>query len=110
MDSDDEGDAELPLIDPLSNNRTMRELTDGLVEIQRVLSAYTDTFRDRTGSTYHTDAIMWVYRERYQGGTIHGGQGQGEGQTDTTLRCRISNTHTVLHPTPLRNTYAAHSH
>jgi hypothetical protein len=80
IDSDDEDDAELPLIDafdasrinnPLSNNRSMSELTEGLVEIQRVLSAYTDTLRDRTGSTYHTDAIMWVYRERYQGGTIH---------------------------------------
>jgi hypothetical protein len=79
IDSDDEDDAEIPLIDafdasrinnPLSNNRTMSELTDGLVEIQRVLSAYTDTLRDHTGSTHNTDAIMWVYRERYQGGTI----------------------------------------
>ena len=78
--SDDEDDAELPLIDafdasrtnnPLSNNRTIGELTEGLVEIQRVLTAYTDTLRDFTGSTRHTDAIMWVYRERYQGGTIH---------------------------------------
>jgi hypothetical protein len=80
IDSDDEGDAELPLIDafdasrinnPLSNNRSMSELTEGLVEIQRILHAYNNTLRDRIGSTYHTDAIMWVYRERYQGGTIH---------------------------------------
>jgi hypothetical protein len=74
IDSDDEDDAELPLIDafdtsrinnPLSNNRSMSELTEGLVEIQRVLHAHNNTLRDRIGSTYHIDAIMWVYRERY---------------------------------------------
>jgi hypothetical protein len=50
--SDDEDDAELSLIDafdairinnPLSNNCSISVLTVGLVEIARVLSAYTDT-------------------------------------------------------------------
>jgi hypothetical protein len=78
--SDDEDDAELPLIDtfdagrinnPLSNNRSISELTVGLVEIARVLSAYTDTLREPFGSTHHIHALIWVYRERYQGGIIH---------------------------------------
>jgi hypothetical protein len=78
--SDDEDDAELPLIDafdasrinnPLSNNRSMSELTSGLVEIEKVLSAYTDTLREPFGSTHHHHALKWVYRVRYQGGTIH---------------------------------------
>jgi hypothetical protein len=49
----------------------MSELTSGLVVIEKVLSAYTDTLREPFGSTHHLHALMWVYRERYQGGTIH---------------------------------------
>jgi hypothetical protein len=56
---------------PYGKGDTLSELTVGLVEIAIVLSAYTDTLRAPFGSTHHLHALMWVYRERYQGGTIH---------------------------------------
>jgi hypothetical protein len=70
--SDDEDEAfdASRINNPLSNNRSMSELTSGLVEIAKVPSAHTDTLREPIGSTHHLHALMWVYRERYQGETI----------------------------------------